>query len=336
MEINRNNYEAFFLMYVDQELSATEREMVDAFIRQHPDLKAELDLLLDTVSAGDESVRFDDKEKLMAVNGFREEELLTYMDGESGPEMSAAIEKAVGENDEMKQHVALLEKLYFKPDMSVIYPAKDALYRRARVTKMDWWRIAVAASLLLLVSAWLFLYKDEPDRENPVAVIDTVRTEPSKAIIQQAVPVDTTPVKNVVIESQKYVNVQRQDNESQKSPSRVAVSPSEAPVANRQSGNGASEVVQAAQVNGTEKPVAPAGSAPVNNVTAAVKEVQVQSTINETVIQTPTAAAEIPVKEKKNSLFKKIGKKIGDRALDILSADGDDIQVAGFAINLKK
>ncbi|MCH5689026.1 hypothetical protein LWM68_35110 [Niabella sp. W65] len=49
----------------------------------------------------------------------------------------------------------------------------------------------------------------------------------------------------------------------------------------------------------------------------------------------PTAVAKGPAKEKK-SLFKKIGKQISDRALDILSDGGDNINVAGFAIRVEK
>ncbi|MCH5715101.1 hypothetical protein [Niabella hibiscisoli] len=50
---------------------------------------------------------------------------------------------------------------------------------------------------------------------------------------------------------------------------------------------------------------------------------------------TSLLSAKEPVKEKK-SLFKKIKKQIGDRALDILSDGGDNINVAGFAIRVEK
>lgn len=330
MQINRYNYEEFFLMYADRELSASEIEMVNAFIQQHPDLKAELDLLLSTVSAGDENIRFDDKEKLMAVNGFKEEELLTYLDGESEPATAAAIKKAAGENEDMRQRLDLLEKLYFKPDTAVIYTGKDGLYRRARITKMDWWKIAVAASLLLLVSAWMFLYKEEADMEKPLAVADTLKPEPLREIRPQVADMDTTPVKNVVIEPGRYVKISK-EAEPKKDEIPVAAPRPKVPASDEQPGKD----VFTAQ-NDVKKPVIPLGPAPANSITAAANETPVQSTVNETAMQTPPAVTEIPGREKKSSLLKKIGKKIGDRALDILSADGDDIHVAGFAINLKK
>lgn len=64
MEINRNNYEEFFLLYVDNELPAGERKAVEEFVILHHDLKEELDLLLETVLVPTSNVVFENKEEL--------------------------------------------------------------------------------------------------------------------------------------------------------------------------------------------------------------------------------------------------------------------------------
>jgi len=46
--IHKGNYEEFFLLYVDDELTAADRTAVESFTAGHPDLREELELLLET------------------------------------------------------------------------------------------------------------------------------------------------------------------------------------------------------------------------------------------------------------------------------------------------
>ena len=56
MNINRHNYEAFFLLYVDKELSTADRKAVDVFVKENPDLQMELWALQQTVVKADDIV----------------------------------------------------------------------------------------------------------------------------------------------------------------------------------------------------------------------------------------------------------------------------------------
>ena len=47
--INRYNYETYFLLYADNELSAIEKNSVDEFVLSNPDLGEELGMLLQTI-----------------------------------------------------------------------------------------------------------------------------------------------------------------------------------------------------------------------------------------------------------------------------------------------
>src|SRR5438309_7778784 len=82
--ITRNNYEEFFLLYVDEELTAEQKKAVDDFVCLHPDLKEELDLLSSTKLPA-EDFHFEGKTELfsdsMKVNTV-DEALLLYIDHE--------------------------------------------------------------------------------------------------------------------------------------------------------------------------------------------------------------------------------------------------------------
>ena len=46
--IHLGNYEEFFVLYMDNELSNEEMTQVDAFLIEHPDLQAEFEILAGT------------------------------------------------------------------------------------------------------------------------------------------------------------------------------------------------------------------------------------------------------------------------------------------------
>ena len=61
--INTTNYEEYFLLYVDNELTPAEKDAVEKFVLQHPALQEEFSLLKQTVLAP-EMIEFGDKQSL--------------------------------------------------------------------------------------------------------------------------------------------------------------------------------------------------------------------------------------------------------------------------------
>jgi hypothetical protein len=68
MEINRNNYETFFLLYLDRELNSSEMSEVEKFVNDNADLQKEFSLLRQIILIPAQT-EFDQKELL-----FRKEE----------------------------------------------------------------------------------------------------------------------------------------------------------------------------------------------------------------------------------------------------------------------
>ena len=64
MQINRQTYEEYFLLYADGELNESEMKAVEQFIKLNPDLAGEFGLIQDTVMKPDGSIIFENKELL--------------------------------------------------------------------------------------------------------------------------------------------------------------------------------------------------------------------------------------------------------------------------------
>jgi hypothetical protein len=64
MQINRQSYEEYFLLYADGELNESEKKAVEEFIDQNPDLAGELSIIQETVFKPDGTLVFENKELL--------------------------------------------------------------------------------------------------------------------------------------------------------------------------------------------------------------------------------------------------------------------------------
>jgi anti-sigma factor RsiW len=158
MNINRHNYEEYFILYLDNELSSDDRRMVEAFVLQHPDLKEELDILLQYKLVPDTNITFTGKEELMKVNGDTpitltnyDEWLVLYMDNELTAGQRVAVEQFITDNPSAKEELALLQRTQLQPE-TIFFADKASLYRteeEVRPTPVRWWRLAAAAVLLL-------------------------------------------------------------------------------------------------------------------------------------------------------------------------------------------
>ncbi len=151
MSISRHNYETFFLLYVDKELSAAERNAVDVFVQDNPDLKMELNLLQQTIVKADNIVLHKKdwlykEEEITAL----QENLLLYADDELNVTDKNAVEALLNTNTTANAEWDVLQLTKLQPDMAVVFEDKQLLYRKegGRVVGFKWWRVAAAAVLL--------------------------------------------------------------------------------------------------------------------------------------------------------------------------------------------
>ncbi len=204
MNINRHNYEEFFILYLDNELDAAGRKAVETFAAEHPDLKEELELLQQYRLEPDASIVYPGKEELLkgeqggaiTLQNY-EEFLLLYTDHELNDQDRQAVEKFAGENAAVKKELELLLQTRLEPEQ-ISFPDKNSLYKseeKVRVLPVRWWRAAAAVLLLGAgITAVLLNKKESPVPDDAVAVqpagqlpSDTIRAQKNPAAAEDPV-----------------------------------------------------------------------------------------------------------------------------------------------------
>jgi hypothetical protein len=168
MSINRNNYEEYFILYNDNELNSEQMRRVEEFVAANPDLKEEFELLKELKLDPSDEIRFDKSSLYKPITlqddilqpTADQEKLLMYIDNELKGKEKAALEAELSGNRILSKEFELLAKTKIVPDLTIVHPDKQSLYKREEqptvIINMVWVRVAVAAALILVLGlVWL-------------------------------------------------------------------------------------------------------------------------------------------------------------------------------------
>ena len=178
MNINRNNYEEYFLLYADNELSPVERKVVEIFVQENIDLKEEFLMIKMTLNVPDEEIKLSDKsflqkkaEPLINENNY-EEIFVLYHDDELSISQKTEVDNFVADHAELKAAFNLIEKATFAPDLSISFPDKNSLYKKeksGRVVPIFIWR-SMAAAVVIGFGLWAGIaYFNNPAEKSSIA-----------------------------------------------------------------------------------------------------------------------------------------------------------------------
>jgi len=175
--ITRNNYEEFFLLYGDNELSPADRQAVERFVEAHPDLKEEWELLLQCRIDPDKAPAFPGKELLLQYEDSSlinrdnyEEWFLSYVDGELDDPARRAVIEFVRLHPEKSLELQRLQLAVIIPNPSVVFPGKESLYRREEKRRIAWLPLArMAAAALILGAVGLLVFHPFRTRQSLAA-----------------------------------------------------------------------------------------------------------------------------------------------------------------------
>ena len=202
MNINRDNYEEYFLLYADNELSKTERKVVEIFVQENPDLKEEFSMWKLSINIPDEDLKLLDKTFLLKnepafINENNYEEIFVlYHDNELSLLQKTETEKFITQNTKYKTEFELIGKAKLTPDNLIVYPDKKKLYRKeksGKVIPLILWR-ALAAAVFIGFGLWITIsYSNKNGISQPAATATNnnvhkpaiKEAEPDKNIIAQ-------------------------------------------------------------------------------------------------------------------------------------------------------
>ena len=171
--ITRNNYEEYFMLYADNELSAAEKKAVHEFIIQNPDLENELLMVQQTILKPDNNIVFESKNSLLKqtfgdsiinINNY-EEYFLLYTDNELDKAARKDVELFVHNNPSLKDELNILLQTKSVADTKIVFEGKEILYKKEKddkVIPLMWWRIAAAVIVLLMVGFFIINSRTKP------------------------------------------------------------------------------------------------------------------------------------------------------------------------------
>lgn len=178
--IHLGNYEEFFILYMDNELSGEQMKMVDEFLLANPDLKAEFEILMSTKLPLEE-FSFDKNELLserMQLSAI-DEELLLYIDNELPSAKKNIVASEIASNKSYQLQYEGLLQTKLDASETISYPDKKELFRKTkRVIAFKTWR-RVAAAVIIIATGGMFYFRNSSYTNVPVLPQNTLATKKS-------------------------------------------------------------------------------------------------------------------------------------------------------------
>jgi hypothetical protein len=201
ISINQHNYESFFLLYADGELSAADKLAVEQFVQENPGFAEELDILLQVRLTDEAPLVFDRKELLYRTEAAEislsnyEEQFLLYTDNELDAEAREQTERFVLQHPQLQDSFTLLKKTRLEAE-PILFPGKESLYRkeekRRPVLYMRWAQMGVAAALIgFAVLLWTQVPVDKNSTQ-PLARLQPNTNLPAQTPANKTKEINTT------------------------------------------------------------------------------------------------------------------------------------------------
>lgn len=255
MNINRHNYESFFMLYIDKELSGEEKQAVDEFVNEHADLKMELEQLQLAVLPI-ETLSFENKEQLFKpeiITAADQENLLLLLDGELTAAEILIIEEKIACQPALAKEWDLLKRTRLDATTDeFVFENKKLLYRKEEKVRplyfMVRWAVAAVVIGFGFYAGFQLLQKEEislPVKNanvkteqtknnsvknnndslgegavnNNLATASSIKNQTTEVVLKDKTAATNTPsTKNIKIEKYKNLNTENNKQSFEKEP----------------------------------------------------------------------------------------------------------------------
>ena len=188
MEINQHNYEHYFLMYIDNELSGEERAAVNDFIMQYPNYANKLEAL-QQLKISPDTLIYENKFSLYKLSE-QDEQCIAYLENEMTNEEKASFENKLSANITLQSTVKQWQATFITPPTTIeIDPNfKNSLYKKSAQIKPLWATVtfkrwaSVAAILVVVIGYNLFNAENKQEKPS-FTNINGVKTELNKTAV---------------------------------------------------------------------------------------------------------------------------------------------------------
>ena len=180
-KINKHNYEAFFLDYMEGNLSTSQKEELFAFLYEHPELKSELEIDFEDMVLAPSADALEDKDTLKVIGetfsmNSSDDLMIASIEGELSSSEQIEL-NTILENDVAQVDYKVYQHTILTADLSEQFENKKSLKRnQGKVIPLFLRYASLAAAIIILIALYY----------NPNATIETNGIIKNGAVLSEA------------------------------------------------------------------------------------------------------------------------------------------------------
>jgi len=212
-EITLDNREEYFIRAIENTLTPAENNLLENFLKQHPQFLPELELFKKTKVFAETSVVFENKESLKrdltpalskgegVVPDLQkwDDILIASIEGTLTKQESVFFNQQLAVDAEMQNNYSLYKQTKLVADASIVYENKEELKHKERKIIPFYFYVAAAASIALLIGLFFIFNGNKNNEQNFADKTNGEKTAPFENNNSNVPVKNNQPIENNII-----------------------------------------------------------------------------------------------------------------------------------------